>query len=98
MLDNVMYKIASQVENETTAEIVEKVATKTTYLASGVGMVGGFTMDQWGVIFGCVGAVIAFTTMIFNFWFKMRYLRPKQREKYPISDRRKAEKGDKYEN
>ena len=87
-----MIRLASN--DDSIAEVVEKMATKTIYAASGVAAVGGFTMDEWGVVFGCVGVVIGIATFAFNAWFKMIYLKPEKRGKSKISERRKKPRGD----
>lgn len=85
-----MLKLATNLKDDSTAEVVEKMATKTAYIASGVTVFSGLTVNEWGVI---VGAAIGIITMIFNIWFKMRYLRPNKRNKHKISDRRKNQRG-----
>ena len=87
-----MIRLASN--DDSIAEVVEKMATKTIYAASGVAAVGGFTMDEWGVFFGCVGVIIGIATFAFNAWFKMKYLKPEKRGKSKISERRKKPRGD----
>ena len=86
-----MLKLATNLKDDSTAEVVEKMATKTAYLASGVTVFSGLTVNEWGVI---VGATIGIITMLFNIWFKMKYLRPGKRGKSKISERRKKPRGD----
>ena len=90
MLDNVMIKLATIIKDDTAAEVVEKVATKTAYIASGITVFSGLTVNEWGVV---VGAIIGIVTLIFNIWFKMTYLVPEKRGKSKISERRKKPRG-----
>ena len=83
MLDSV---ITSIIKDDTTAEVIEKMATKTAYVASGVTVFSGLTVNEWGVV---VGAAIGVVTLLFNIWFKMRYLRPSKRSESKLSNRRK---------
>lgn len=61
--------------DETTVDLIERVATKTAYAASGVTVVSGLTVNEWGVIVGTVAAIV---TTGFNIWFKMKYQRGKR--------------------
>lgn len=86
-----MIRLAANLKDDSTAEVVEKMATKTAYLASGVTVFSGLTVNEWGVI---VGAAIGIITMVFNIWFKMKYLKPEKRGESKISERRKSKRGD----
>lgn len=88
MIDDVINYV---VKNESSAEVVEKVATKTAYIASGVTVFSGLTVNEWGVV---VGAIIGLVTLGFNIWFKMKYLRPTKRGESKISERRKHKRDD----
>lgn len=94
MLDNVMIKLSTVIKDDTAAEVVEKVATKTAYIASGITVFSGLTVNEWGVV---VGAVIGIVTLIFNIWFKMTYLIPEKRGKSKLSERRKKPRGNEDE-
>ena len=85
-----MIKLATVIKDDTAAEVVEKVATKTAYIASGITVFSGLTVNEWGVV---VGAIIGIVTLIFNIWFKMTYLVPEKRGKSKISERRKKPRG-----
>lgn len=61
--------------DETTMELIERGATKTAYAASGVTVISGLTVNEWGVV---VGGIAAIVTTIFNIWFKMKYQRGKK--------------------
>lgn len=61
--------------DDTTVDLIEKGATKTAYAASGVTVVSGLTVNEWGVIVGTVAAIV---TTAFNIWFKMKYQRGKR--------------------
>ena len=50
MLDYFMLKLATNLKDDSTAEVVEKMATKTAYIASGVTVFSGLTVNEWGVI------------------------------------------------
>ena len=63
-------KASALVSNEAAIDVVEKVATKASYAASGLTIVSGLTVNEWGVV---VGMVLGSLTFIFNVWFKMRY-------------------------
>ena len=89
-----MLKLATNLKDDSTAEVVEKMATKTAYLASGVTVFSGLTVNEWGVI---VGAAIGIITMLFNIWFKMKYLKPEKRSEHKISERRKPKRGNDHE-
>jgi len=91
MIDGIMIKLSGIIKDDTAAEVVEKVATKTAYIASGVTVFSGLTVNEWGVI---VGAAIGIITMVFNIWFKMKYLKPEKRGESKISERRKSKRGD----
>lgn len=91
MIDGVLVKISSIMKEDTISDAVEKVVTKTAYIASGVTVFSGLTVNEWGVV---VGATIAIITAGFNIWFKMKYLRPKARSRSVISERRKHEDQD----
>lgn len=60
--------------NETAVDAIESIATKTTYTASGLTVLSGLTINEWGVV---VGMVLGVLTFIFNVWFKMKYKRGK---------------------
>lgn len=91
MIDGIMIKLSSIMKEDSLTDAVEKVVTKTAYVASGVTVFSGLTVNEWGVI---VGATIAIITAGFNIWFKMKYLRPKARSRSVISERRKHEDHD----
>lgn len=61
--------------SESAMEIIERGATKTAYAASGITVVSGLTVNEWGVV---VGGIAAIVTTIFNIWFKMKYQRGKK--------------------
>ena len=63
-------------KDDSTMELIEKAATKTAYAASGVTVVSGLTINEWGVIVGGIAAII---TTFFNIWFKMKYQRGKRK-------------------
>lgn len=94
MIDSMLVKLSSIIKDESTAEVVEKVATKTAYIASGVTVFSGLTVNEWGVV---VGAIIGIVTLAFNIWFKMKYLIPENRGKSKISERRKKPRGSSHE-
>lgn len=65
--------------DEAAVELIEKTATKTAYAASGVTVISGLTVNDWGVIVGMIAAMV---TTGFNIWFKLKYSRPQvKREK-----------------
>lgn len=67
-----LVKMQMAVSDEATADVIERVATKSVYAASGVTIVSGLTVNEWGVI---VGMALGVGTFAFNVWFKMRYQR-----------------------
>lgn len=69
-----LIKLQMAVSDEATADAIERVATKSVYAASGVSIVSGLTVNEWGVI---VGMILGIGTFAFNVWFKMKYQRNK---------------------
>lgn len=59
----------------------DKVATTTTYFASGATIIGALTFNEWMMLGGFVVGLI---TAIYNIWFKERLLKI-AREKNQIS-------------
>lgn len=92
MIDDALVRLSTVFKDDTSAEVIEKMATKTIYSATTIAAVGGFTMDEWGVFFGCAGVFVGVITLLFNIWFKMQYLRPKKRGNHKLSDRRKSKR------
>lgn len=70
MKDWIDAKLHYLIENEAVVRVVEGVATKASYAASGVTIVSGLTVNEWGVV---VGMILGFATFGFNVWFKMKY-------------------------
>lgn len=70
MFDWLVNKAHALVQNEAAVETIEKAATKTAYAASGMTIVSGLTVNEWGVV---VGMVLGVATFAFNVWFKMTY-------------------------
>lgn len=50
----------------------EKLTTAGSYIASGIALLSGLTLTEWGVIFGMV---LGFLTFVLNLWFKRRVLK-----------------------
>lgn len=77
---NLFYSLVSKahtaLEDDSTMDLVERVATKTAIGSSGVTIVSGLTINEWGVI---VGGACAIVTTVFTIWFKMKYQRGKKR-------------------
>ena len=71
---DLFHKLSFMVKDDNSSHLIESIATKTAYTASGVTVVSGLTVNEWGVIVGGAAAVV---TAIFNIWFKMKYQRPK---------------------
>lgn len=69
-----LIKLQMAVSDEATADAIERMATKSVYAASGVSIVSGLTVNEWGVI---VGMILGVGTFAFNVWFKMKYQRNK---------------------
>jgi hypothetical protein len=74
--NSIASKAHGALKDETTVDLIERGATKAAYAASGVTVVSGLTINEWGVIVGMVGVAI---TTGFNIWFKMKYQRGKKR-------------------
>lgn len=58
-------------------EIIEKTAAKISYGASAGTVFLGFTAEEWGIIGVITGIALGSATFIFNCWFRMKYMRPK---------------------
>lgn len=56
--------------DETAIDAIEKAATKSAYATSGITIVSGLTVNEWGVL---VGMLLGVLTFAFNVWFKMKY-------------------------
>lgn len=69
-----LVKLQLAANDDITADAIERVATKSVYAASGVSIVSGLTVNEWGVI---VGMILGVATFAFNIWFKMKYQRNK---------------------
>lgn len=78
LLDKLSTKAAELAQNDTAMYLLERGASKTAYAASGVSVVLGLTINDWGVIVGICAAII---TTGFNIWFKMKYGRGKRYER-----------------
>ena len=76
ILNDLAVKAGKALSNDATADLVERIATKAAYTASGITVVSGLTVNEWGVI---VGSIAATVTAAFNIWFKMKYQRPEKR-------------------
>ena len=76
LLNTLTLKVNHLLKDDSTMELIEKAATKTAYAASGVTVVSGLTINEWGVIVGGIAAII---TTFFNIWFKMKYQRGKRK-------------------
>lgn len=73
LFHTMLVKAQSVLSDDAAIEVIEKTATKTAYAASGVTVISGLTVNDWGVIVGMVAAVV---TTGFNIWFKLKYSRP----------------------
>lgn len=59
--------------NDAVIEQVQAVASKSSYALSGATIIFGFNAEEWGIIFGMIGAFLGFATFVFNIWFRMKY-------------------------
>lgn len=69
-LNQLSVKLHYWLSSETVIDQVERAATKTAYAASGLTVVSGLTVNEWGVV---VGMILGFATFGFNVWFKLKY-------------------------
>lgn len=70
MIDWIIAKAHAVISNQAAVDSIESVATKTTYAVSGMTIVSGLTVNEWGVV---VGMFLGSATFVFNVWFKMKY-------------------------
>lgn len=63
-------QIQIALSDETTVDVIEKAATKSAYATSGITIVSGLTVNEWGVL---VGMILGVLTFAFNVWFKLKY-------------------------
>lgn len=78
LFNSITERAHSLLQDESTIELIERGATKAAYAASGVTVVSGLTVNEWGVIVGSIAAII---TTGFNIWFKMKYQRSRGKKK-----------------
>ena len=78
MIQLIANKLNETMGDDAAVELIEQGVVKVTYLASGLAVVGGLTINEWCAI---AGGVAAIATAVFNMWFKWKYLKPRREKR-----------------